>query len=918
MDKLLEQQLQDLISPYTERSKNKQLTAEYVKAQKEQCIQLLTMRMLALNRSSDEYREYDFLTRCLLNGWLVSDIKTLSTLYENVQKFPVEQGHRRIGEAVLDQFRFTKADTLTKRFALYDVGRQLMYRISPNEYRTFLKSFDQRTVFPAEFPNDKDFKIVSRSAKPEDGVVFSTFASSTDNPELYKRLQELNRTQDNYVMRELTDQERQAEKNAPANLSFGHRYIGGIKEKASDSIRTALGEAVYDEIWEMSRGSVQERRVPLHHSVGTKYQKQGHHVLSMEFAGSNGTEPLKLHKLNKNLKGDLKTMSADKVNEIYGEAANIANSNTKLKFVRKKERTIDGPNGEKAQKIRYNFAGVSPGFLFGLLNFGKYSVQSSRENARFYTEQFLKSHFEQWLKDIKAGKTPTPVHIELSGHSRGAVTAGMTAVAIDKWVTKYLSQHPEMAGFKKYINYDLILRDPVPGLGTSTVLGDCDLRGIPNMNCTVLCSMGIQTTEILFPMQHVRGSKKIILNMEDHQMDVAKTDNSQEGIVGNSTTSASGHMTGYFDAETGELHRGSGLSELPDGVYVADEKYRLIRVTSYSQLLTLHKTVFRNSIPQPARIRRIHKMVRDWFCENELDMSFPDEQTRKAEEGKAKGIRDRILASGAQRLDPVKAEIRRLKKLEQKPNVTKEERIQQNYRLISACRTYMKNTSLPPSGESARKVGMVGDVLSYAMRENNLFAKELKLYRDDDPKNVLDEKIQNFRDRLEHKEGYLQRKCDLESKRLAQVNGVQQLVNDTKDYCQQKLRLIGEGYRWSKKTLPIKRMLEEGAALDDRKNLRELKDYYKRLNELPGKESFQDLNRLAAEKSTQLADLSKSIVEAETPIKVIADKHQADVRYLQQRNQELQQAMDEIPEDTFSAPAPQPKPNAPAPGISNF
>ncbi len=915
MEALIEQQLKALINPYNELSANKRLTVDYVKSQKAKCIALLTDRMQYMNQSSADYKEYDFLARSLLNGWLVSDIISLKTLYQTVQKLPEADGKRRRGEALLDQYKFVKADTLTKRAALHQLSLNTLFSVNTTVSRTYLSNFGKRTVFPAEFPDDMDFKIVSKSEKPEDGVVFETFSSSAENPELYKRLVELARSQDNYVMQELTDQERQAERNAPANKSRLHRFVGGIREKASDSIRKSFGDSAYDEIWEMSRGSAEERRVTLHHSVGTKYQKQGHDVLQMEFAGSNGSEPLKNHKTYNDISKHLKTMSPEELNAAYGEAATKANSEAKLDLVRKKERTIELPDGVKAQKIRYNFAGVSPGVLWGLPNFGDYSVQSSRDNARFYAEQFLEPRFKQWLDDIKNGRTPKPVHIELSGHSRGAVTAGVAAVAIDKWVTKYLSQHPEMAGFKKYINYDLILRDPVPGLGTSAVIGDCDLRGIPNVNCTVLCSMGIQTPQFLFPMQHVRGSKKIILNMEDHQMEIAGTDNTQKEIAGNNN---SGHMVGYFDSETGEMHRGSGLSELPDGVYVADEKYRLVRVTSYSQLLTLHDTVFKNSSPQSVRIRRIHKMVRDWFCENELDMSFPDERTHKAEANKAKKIRGSILNTNAGRLDPVKAEIRRLQKLEQKPNVTKEERIQQNYRLISACRSYLKKTAMPPTGESARKVGMVGDVLSYAMRENNLFAKELKLYRDDNPKNVLDEKIQNFRDRLEHKEGYLQRKCDLESKRLAQVNGVQQLVNDTKNYCQQKLRLIGEGYRWSKKTLPIKRMLEEGAALDDRKNLRELKDYYKRLNALPGKESFQDLNRLAAEKSTQLADLSKSIVEEETPIKVIADKHQADVRYLQQRNQELQQAMDEIPEDTFIAPAPQLKPNAPAPVISNF
>lgn len=884
MEELIEQQLKALINPYNDRSANKSLTVDYVKSQKAKCIALLTDRMQYMNQSSADYKEYDFLARSLLNGWLVSDINSLKTLYQTVQKLPEADGKRRRGEALLDQYKFVKADTLTKRAALHQLSLNTLFSVNTTVSRTYLSNFGKRTVFPAEFPDDMDFKIVSKSEKPEDGVVFDTFSSSAENPELYKRLVELARSQDNYVMQELTDQERQAERNAPANKSRLHRFVGGIREKASDSIRKSFGDSAYDEIWEMSRGSAEERRVTLHHSVGTKYQKQGHDVLQMEFAGSNGSEPLKNHKTYNDISKHLKTMSPEELNAAYGEAATKANSEAKLDLVRKKERTIELPDGVKAQKIRYNFAGVSPGVLWGLPNFGDYSVQSSRDNARFYAEQFLEPRFKQWLDDIKNGRTPKPVHIELSGHSRGAVTAGVAAVAIDKWVTKYISQHPGMESFKKYINYDLILRDPVPGLGTSAVIGDCDLRGIPNVNCTVLCSMGIQTPQFLFPMQHVRGSKKIILNMEDHQMEIAGTDNTQKEIAGNNN---SGHMVGYFDSETGEMHRGSGLSELPDGVYVADEKYRLVRVTSYSQLLTLHDTVFKNSSPQSVRIRRIHKMVRDWFCENELDMSFPDERTHKAEANKAKKIRGSILNTNAGRLDPVKEEIRRLQKLEKKPGVTKEQRIQQNSRLISVCRSYLKKTAMPPTGESARKVGMVGDLLSFAMRENNLFAKELKLYREDDPKNVLDNKIQNFRERLEHKEGYLDRKHALESGRLQNELEIQNLVNDTRTYCQTKLVQIGAGYRWSKKTLPIKNILEEGAKLDGQSNLREMKDFFKKLNELPGKENFDGLNQLATEKANQLNNFSKDIVDTETPINTMVEKRQSDVNYLQNRKVEL-------------------------------
>ncbi len=57
-----------------------------------------------------------------------------------------------------------------------------------------------------------------------------------------------------------------------------------------------IGSAVYDEIDEMSRGKLADRKVKLHHSTGTKHQKEGHDVLQLEFAGSGGHDVLKKHK----------------------------------------------------------------------------------------------------------------------------------------------------------------------------------------------------------------------------------------------------------------------------------------------------------------------------------------------------------------------------------------------------------------------------------------------------------------------------------------------------------------------------------------------------------------------------------------------------------------------------------------------
>lgn len=148
MEELIEQQLKALINPYNDRSANKSLTVDYVKSQKAKCIALLTDRMQYMNQSSADYKEYDFLARSLLNGWLVSDINSLKTLYQTVQKLPEADGKRRRGEALLDQYKFVKADTLTKRAALHQLSLNTLFSVNTTVSRTYLSNFGKRTVFP--------------------------------------------------------------------------------------------------------------------------------------------------------------------------------------------------------------------------------------------------------------------------------------------------------------------------------------------------------------------------------------------------------------------------------------------------------------------------------------------------------------------------------------------------------------------------------------------------------------------------------------------------------------------------------------------------------------------------------------------------------------------------------------------------
>ncbi|MBR4200547.1 MAG: hypothetical protein IKQ91_04625 [Oscillospiraceae bacterium] len=127
-----------------------------------------------------------------------------------------------------------------------------------------------------------------------------------------------------------------------------------------------------------------------------------------------------------------------------------------------------------------------------------------------------------------------PIHINVTGHSRGGVTASETVIRICDW----LNEQPEYKDFAKKVQFDLILLDPVPGSDvTDSRRRNPDFRKYPNVN-----------------------------------------------------------VTSYY--------RGSGISELPDGVYLSDEKRNLIRVTRYSQVDQIINLVNQSSLKYSKRKER--------------------------------------------------------------------------------------------------------------------------------------------------------------------------------------------------------------------------------------------------------------------------------------------------------------------------
>ena len=909
---VLEEILKAVKEDYNEQLGKKELSAQGAADRRNFCISALVGRMELLDENDEEYKECSFVARSLANGWLVSDIDMLRKMYQTVQRAP-EGELRKWGGQILDQFSTIRTDSLIGRFQMVNLADQYLLKLGFNpDFKKikdeFTEDFHTKTIYPAEYPNDENFAKTSGKANPEEGVSYREVSGQTnkdnDRYDEIKKLKETHaRTAEDYIIEEISDSERAAAKRRPF-VPNESQQRSEITKSDSQAVREVLGDAVYDEIDEMSRGSLEDRRVKLHHSLGTRQQKKGHEVLEMDFAGSSGQDVMRKHK-GHNGYIDYERRTPEQVDEFYGKQALDADGD-KFKYIRYKKSEVQFPDNTSAEKMRYSIAGPSPDWFNGYLNMGPYSIENGREYARFLASQFLEKRFEEWLRTGKR----KPIDINLSGHSRGAVTAGQAAKLIDEWITKYIETHPGAEDFKEYVNYNLVLKDPVPGFITDLHLGSCNLRGIPNLNVTVFCTMAINAPDFIMPLQHVRGARKLILTTDVHDLDIAKTDNSQKKVLGGNND---GHMESYFDAETGEMHRGSGLNELPDGIYVADEKRNLVRITSYSQVNEIFGTLYDKTDPQRIRSRRIHKMVRDWFLENGLEMSFPDERTRKKEEEKNFYTQKKILQSTNKRLLPVKEEIRKLNELK-KQNADKETIMEQNSKLIEACRRYMKDTDLPPAaGDSSYRVNLVADTLSYTMRENNQLDKELSLERGEKKTFALDDKIRAHKDRLEKKPGYLERKAEAETKRLGQEKDILKLIKETAKCCSDTMKELDKtrvGKSNSSSYEKMYKVLEEGAKLGEQTSVNEMSQFLKRFTDLSksyssshnrviGPRTADGKKRLSQSKiiseygtsaAKKLQELSEGVGEKSAPIGAKIRSSENEIKYVKERQQELQGA----------------------------
>jgi hypothetical protein len=309
----------------------------------------------------------------------------------------------------------------------------------------------------------------------------------------------------------------------------------------------------------------------------------------------------------------------DALNERYGERQTVGGQ--KRQHVRRKDHEQDG-------KTRTRISMAGPLALGGASNSGDYSIENLRKYMLEMAKNYLEPRILQWDADESAAGRPPEIiptlPVIIKGHSRGAVASAEGAMMIRKWL---LDNYPAYAD---RIKFELIQYDPVPGTGSASgVNEEVDLTGAAgyaegedkmaalgaSANTTVVYSLHTDH-RLFFTPQLVKGAKRIVLTPFKHSVGLDKMDDAETRQGNAQVAEASKHSASYADARTGEVYRGSGLSDLAEGVFIVDENDTLIHLDNYEQAESVMNRVLARTSGQGDRHAQILRAVKAWFDAN--------------------------------------------------------------------------------------------------------------------------------------------------------------------------------------------------------------------------------------------------------------------------------------------------------------
>ena len=660
---------------------NDSLSFERTAAYKNSFIKTLGQEKAALaDQNGPAAAAIDAQTDALKNNWGVNDMDLIRdfTLFVKTNE---DEELKAEGEELLENIKNIYTNTVDLRNDILD-GMDAYCRkmadkgqeMESSRLLGLVEAARTRELHYTEFPEDETVHDIANMKG-----AFDTLVEGVDNPNIeakdgkpgidYLKLEtkymmlatEHNkksfeekqkiRGKEDYVMQKSTGVEQE---------DFKQNYVqnmAGITVSNRTAAKNVFGDNVFDGADALhEQAKMEDRTVKMHHAKGNQSLLKGENVLEIDIAGSG------LHLTERDYNGfagntyngkRLDTWE-DSIKLQYGERVSVAGFED-ANSVRKKETNIQ-VNGKDVKKTRYTIPGPMPkptsgGLFHGLLDTGKYKIQNSSAMALQAAKDYLTPIFDKWIEEKKKNPDfePENLNLNVSGYSRGAVSAGASVKEIRDWV----SNHPQYKQFNDKVKCSTILYDPVPGpdgsmKGREKIDFRKDEKPDPNLDLTLIHSLSVNHSNFFDP-QSVRGASRIIIGTTMHAATQDMIDNSQRGIVGDGKA----HRKGFFDTSTGECYRGSGLSDLPKGVYFSDENQNLVRLTSYSQMPKLLKSLeldkestgksWKRFIPgteayarrmQDSRRDILAGAVKNYMLDNPLDISYESEHERAYEHKK--------------------------------------------------------------------------------------------------------------------------------------------------------------------------------------------------------------------------------------------------------------------------------------------
>lgn len=255
---------------------------------------------------------------------------------------------------------------------------------------------------------------------------------------------------------------------------------------------------------------------------------------------------------------------------------------------------------------------------------GKFRIEAVAEYMRELAKKRLTPVFEKWKNGTCKPKT---IHFMMDGVSRGGVNVSLGAMAINGWVSE---EYPQ---YLKYVKYDLIQRDPVPGPNFTSVKDSIRIDGVARSqeldengyirgtkykplskkaaNSTVFYTFhpNVGFLSPFFQPQRVYDANRIILSPFRH------ADDGKISGIFTDIMQSKGQSRPMLNNSNGEFYAGSGVSDLDDGVYILDEYSTLTKLNSYEDAVRVFDNALKDT-KYSRRKNRILEVIKDWFIEH--------------------------------------------------------------------------------------------------------------------------------------------------------------------------------------------------------------------------------------------------------------------------------------------------------------